>query len=272
MANEIVNMNTPFSDLNNKHQLNDLINYLISELNSKELNIWLPIDTKQDDVTVYNHKLKIKNILLGTVTWEEILSSANKILDRMKTVLQNLKSNTPDNKKRASILRQQIAKVRAEKESTHRLNPLRFLNNITVYANTSSFKEAISIIQFQLSQEHWDTVNSEFRYRYYVWEELETMLNEELSEIVLDEFPEKAYKWNGNSIQITEVAFALVESGLIIFDKQRTKDDFIRDFLAWFHVPGSNIGKDKDNIKKRKKKNSYLEELNNILGQVQNNA
>lgn len=269
MAKEIVNMNNPFSDLENKHQLNDLINYLISELNSKELNIWLPIDTKQDDVTVYNQILKIENILLGTVTWEEILSSANNILDRMKTVLQNLKSNKPDNKKRASILRQQIAKVRAEKESTHRLNPLRFLNNITVYANTLSFKEAISIIQFQLSQEHWDTVQREFRYRYYVWEELERLLYEELSEIVLDEFPEKVYKWNGSPINLTEVAFALVESGNISFDRTKTKDDFIRDFLAWFHVPGSSISRDKKNITDRKKGKNYLQELDNTITLLQ---
>jgi hypothetical protein len=98
------------------------------------------------------------------------------------------------------------------------------------------------------------------------------MLHEELLEIQLDEFPEKTYSWSGTSMQITEVAIALANSNHLIIDSTRTKDDFIRNFLAWFHVPGSNIGKDTDNIKKRTKKKNYLEELNNILEEIQKDA
>lgn len=251
----------PFSELHNQHNMADFLNYLTSELTVLELNIWMPIDTIEEDLNIYNNILKSESIILGRVSHQLIMEYAPDILERFNKLLEGIKISNPDTQKRSSQLRQLLAITNQQRAATHQFNPLRFLSHVKIFAVTPNFRKEVELRHFHLTQLDWDNLKKDYLYRFYVWDEFHRLLNHELIEIEHAAFPQKAYTWTGKSIELTEVALALFLSGKLHFEKFKQQTDFIKDFLAWFDLPVSNISHDIHNIQERKRKDKFLEQI-----------
>lgn len=258
----------PFADLHNQHNLGDFLNYMASELTVEELNIWLPLETNKEDVSIYIKNIDKDKVVLGRVNYEQIMLYAADILERFNTLMKGLKSSLPDKEKRSSILRQYAAITQKQKEATHQFNPLRFLKHLKIFAQTVDFREQVMLHQFSFLQADWDNLRMDFQYRFYVWEEFNRSIFQELLEIEHEAFPENAYSWSGTSVELTEVALALFESEKVNFKNIGSKNEFIRDFLNWFSIPGTFISRDIENILGRKQESKFLDKLATRLNEL----
>lgn len=261
-----MNIVSPFRELNSKNTLESLIDYLIEEVQSNNLDIWLPFDQPMNTIHDLSIKIVPLKIVLGSINYTDIMSFAPEIRKKITLSIEHFHKKIPSNQQKAHFLNKLIAKVKQIKEISFVFNPIRFASEIKVYAVNHIDRFESNLGRFDLNSDDWKDIRLEFQYRYFLLEDIERILQIELKKIIGFEFPEPVYKWSGKEIEIIELALALSYMNKVESLQSKSDDDFIRDFLAFFRVPYHNLGKHRGNILKRKKpENNFLDALKETL-------
>lgn len=161
-------------------------------------------------------------------------------------------------------------KIQWAVQKFEKFNPITFLNNVEFYAVRNgkiTLRRIVSSFELNLENQHFDKIQNEINYRYYLLDSIHGLIKERLSKARYEEKKDAKFIWKSKNpkLDLTEIALAITSMSWFDFSIDAPKDIFIERFLELFNQPSFKIAHDKITIRDRKNPSLVARELIKIL-------